>query len=1164
MRFIHAADIHFAARNPDPALKSLAKIAETAREREVDLIIIAGDLFDAPIRNSEADSMPALLDACGALLDAAPVVSVQGTPSHDAPGCYQPIVRMAGRRWQHIDAFMAGVPILLRQFKGDMVFNHYADSSLDGVGRHVAVVTGLPEPSRGWLAAGGLSNISPDDVAGKLRYVLGGIGAATHGRTVPHVHLQHGEVRGATLASGQVLPPGGIAVGTEDLALTGADYVALGHIHAQQRLTPRIHYAGSAYPVDWGERDPKSFAVIDLQGGDMDHRLVPYGHPARVKLELEAKDVARGLRASTEGIDAWFAIKVPADYSEHDATELRERVESDHEGFANSVRVTIERAARERVRVPEIKGQQWTDQAHAWATATKTPLGSAHGEIIENLEAESRQAGAIPQPRRWRIKSLRLRGAIGIWRGSGRDEISINLDAHDPGVIAVVGPNGAGKTTILENMTPWPSMLTRGGPLQQHFRLRDSVRELVIVDDETAEHYRCLIQIDAQSSRREQRVYSWESEGGFDSGAWEPLGADGSTAEYERVVDDLWGPRPLHMLSVVSPQKPVSLRVKGDDGEAITITTDLATASRGMLRALLRQLLGLGAYQAASRKAHLESQAQQDRATDRKHEAKRYDYDADRVDSAEGMAAGCGMESTNAKIRQRDAENALTERRADLESVAKAAAASREARARARSLDELVESEHMRLRQADEQIAKAVPSVMPGARTEEHLQNVVARYEQDDRRMAELRAAASDADNAWQAERERMGDQITDAVVERNEIHRRLCTAEDNKARAIKAIAELDMKPDTCSHCGQKLPHDALERIGALRVAFLGERDGETAAEAAEQQLLDAINGRHFDLVASLPERPVASTELTSLEASATARERALRKARTDLQRAQEWATKREALESERERLTERIAAAEQELLKAEAGMSLNAERDEAIAVEQVEGAVQWLADAGAAVKTADMVARHAREDLERCQTAATKRTELLDAAKGHEQRADAHRLVSTALGADGVQSLLLEHAAPRIAEIATDLLEQSYGARWRVRIELQRTGGAGAKRKVIEDVRFIVRDSESSESFGDDLDPGEQLLETLSGGESVWIKAALSEAIGAVRQERMDVAWRTVLRDEADAGLDEGAAASYWALVEAAHAMSGRHHTVAITHSGAQHAFTQRIEMGS
>ena len=46
----------------------------------------------------------------------------------------------------------------------------------------------------------------------------------------------------------------------------------------------------------------------------------------------------------------------------------------------------------------------------------------------------------------------------------------------------------------------------------------------------------------------------------------------------------------------------------------------------------------------------------------------------------------------------------------------------------------------------------------------EHIENLEA----DDRRLVELRAAASDADAAWQAERERIGDQITDAVVERN------------------------------------------------------------------------------------------------------------------------------------------------------------------------------------------------------------------------------------------------------------------------------------------------------------------------------------------------------------------------------------------------------------
>ena len=87
--------------------------------------------------------------------------------------------------------------------------------------------------------------------------------------------------------------------------------------------------------------------------------------------------------------------------------------------------------------------------------------------------------GAIPQPRRWRIKSLRLRGSIGIWRGGGGDEIAIDFDDYDAGLVGLVGSaTGAGKTTLLENLTPWPTMLTRSGPLQDHFRLRDSVREL--------------------------------------------------------------------------------------------------------------------------------------------------------------------------------------------------------------------------------------------------------------------------------------------------------------------------------------------------------------------------------------------------------------------------------------------------------------------------------------------------------------------------------------------------------------------------------------------------------------------------------------------------------------------------------------------------------------
>ena len=115
---------------------------------------------------------------------------------------------------------------------------------------------------------------------------------------------------------------------------------------------------------------------------------------------------------------------------------------------------------------------------------------------------------------------------------------------------------------------------------------------------------------------------------------WEPMGADGSTAEYERICDELWGPRSLYLLSVVTPQKPITVRMKGEDGQTIPISTDIGQAPKGQRRAVLRQLLGLGAYQAASRSA--EGACRRARAGDRESrqtKPRTTTLDAERVDA---------------------------------------------------------------------------------------------------------------------------------------------------------------------------------------------------------------------------------------------------------------------------------------------------------------------------------------------------------------------------------------------------------------------------------------------------------------------------------------------------------------------------------------------------
>ena len=57
---------------------------------------------------------------------------------------------------------------------------------------------------------------------------------------------------------------------------------------------------------------------------------VPYGHPARIKLELTDKENAllKQRRASTEGVDAWFASEAcRLTTASMTRTELREIIQ---------------------------------------------------------------------------------------------------------------------------------------------------------------------------------------------------------------------------------------------------------------------------------------------------------------------------------------------------------------------------------------------------------------------------------------------------------------------------------------------------------------------------------------------------------------------------------------------------------------------------------------------------------------------------------------------------------------------------------------------------------------------------------------------------------------------------------------------------------------------
>ncbi|OGP87159.1 MAG: hypothetical protein A2031_08105 [Deltaproteobacteria bacterium RBG_19FT_COMBO_43_11] len=143
------------------------------------------------------------------------------------------------------------------------------------------------------------------------------------------------------------------------------------------------------------------------------------------------------------------------------------------------------------------------------------------------------------------IEKLRLKGFIGIKRGLGLDEISIDFK-NIVGLIAFAGQNGLGKSTVLENLHPFNTLASRSGALFNHVCVRDAEKELSFTY--TGNHYRTLIKIDCQSEKSEGFI--WKDGESV---------VNGKIRDYAKYMTDLFGSSNLFFNSVFCAQNAQKL-----------------------------------------------------------------------------------------------------------------------------------------------------------------------------------------------------------------------------------------------------------------------------------------------------------------------------------------------------------------------------------------------------------------------------------------------------------------------------------------------------------------------------------------------------------------------------------------------------------------------------
>ncbi len=594
MKILHLADIHKNTKRYADVEISLDVVEDTARREKVDAILIAGDIYDGTEQNSEIGLHTPFARRMQHLGNIAPVAIVKGTPTHDIPGSLDIFEELACEFG--ITILQPGETYILTADHG--ILNATGKDGGRWDEHDLAVLFGLPEPGRSWVAARTIDGKSKsgDEINAELRALVSclllGYGAKRHQYPeLPCVFVTHGQVVGCKLANGMTLPNGHVSA--DDLRMVGADYYALGDIHEPQQI-PGLpaYYPGSVY-TDWGEYHKAGCNLVEIGqvGDDLGGLYMPpsflahvsrieFPHPQRKKIELTS---GLPLAKDYEGRLVWVNLTV----SQAEAADLDSEVllaDILQGGALLGSRVTINKISVETVRAGEIaKKAALTEKVEVWGEASDVEITESVIAKAAVAEASVGSLAALAGPeKRFRNVWTRLRGSKGFWKKQKKDEVFIPWAELGEGVIAYVGPNGNGKTTSYDFAKPWAVPVSRPPKtLKAHFRLRDSSIENVYLEECTGIYYRILINIDGANKSGDAKYFFYR--GPSADGPWTPYTEEACSGRQDGffvAIDEVFGSMAIYMRTAFAAQTPTP------------DFPDIARAPQGEKKQLIAELAG--------------------------------------------------------------------------------------------------------------------------------------------------------------------------------------------------------------------------------------------------------------------------------------------------------------------------------------------------------------------------------------------------------------------------------------------------------------------------------------------------------------------------------------------------------------------------------------------
>ncbi|KOX35615.1 MULTISPECIES: exonuclease SbcCD subunit D [unclassified Streptomyces] len=379
MRILHTSDWHLGRqlhRVPliDEQRAFLRFLVDTVREHRVDVVTVAGDVFDRAIPPLDAIGLfdQVLEELAGMRV---PLVMISG--NHDSPRRLGVNARLIERAGIHLRTSVddCARPAVLNDEHGPVAFYGlpYLEPGL--VQAHFET----EKPSHEAVLGAAMDQVRAD--------------LATRPGT-RSVVLAHAFVTGAEPSdSERDITAGGVSSVSASV-FDGTDYVALGHLHRCQKITDRVRYSGSPLAYSFSEVDhPKAMWLVDLDAqGRLDDQRIPCPVPRTLGRLTGTLDALLADPEHTELERSWLHITLTDPDRPHMAMErLKER-------FPHTLRLsfTAEHHTSDESYATRVNGRSDHDIALGFLHhVTNVPATAQEQDLLrEGLESVRVQAAA--------------------------------------------------------------------------------------------------------------------------------------------------------------------------------------------------------------------------------------------------------------------------------------------------------------------------------------------------------------------------------------------------------------------------------------------------------------------------------------------------------------------------------------------------------------------------------------------------------------------------------------------------------------------------------------------------------------------------------------------------------------------------------------------------